>query len=457
VADAACPADFVEPATTICNPGSGDICDPDESCLGTPGAACPDDTIAPATTICRDSAGVCDVPDSCTGVADEACGPDLKEDCSFVTDSSLCPFDVNPDKGVCVDDATGLPTQTSCDLADGDPGCPDGTTCEQSREFRLLYPPYMQDWEAYKLVASNPGQYFYNLVVEGTANTTVPVDISIAYPFVTQGAMPVHVYDAVELQFDQDGCFLPPEVALAAFDQQIDIGDYYLPGGVNLDLTCDGGRICGPDGSGACAFTVNVALPQSGQAYVNVHMDYGLKGQDLDANVCEDGFLDRYDREQTPPDPDFGGWDALVNTPTEDGPVALANCKTYEFEHVCRECDDQTPMGDQVTSLNEFKKVAGVMGLAQGAAESPLVGAEVIVYRNSTNLIVKTATTDEDGYYLAEYKHKGKPDDYTIILTETGSSQVITLRGNGWAEVNFLDGTVEGTWVGAGGGGGKRH
>ena len=35
--------------------------------------------------------------------------------------------------------------------------------------------------------------------------------IDIPYPFVTQGAMPVHVYDAVELVIDPDGCFLPPE------------------------------------------------------------------------------------------------------------------------------------------------------------------------------------------------------------------------------------------------------
>jgi hypothetical protein len=34
-----CPADVVAPATTTCNPGSGDLCDPDESCTGTPGAA----------------------------------------------------------------------------------------------------------------------------------------------------------------------------------------------------------------------------------------------------------------------------------------------------------------------------------------------------------------------------------------------------------------------------------
>jgi cysteine-rich repeat protein len=79
VAGEACPEDRVAPATTVCNPGSGDICDPDESCTGVAGEACtPTDTIAPATTICRTGSGdICDPDESCTGVANEACPDDV--------------------------------------------------------------------------------------------------------------------------------------------------------------------------------------------------------------------------------------------------------------------------------------------------------------------------------------------------------------------------------------------
>jgi hypothetical protein len=97
VAGEACPADSVAPATTICNPGSGDICDPAESCTGNPDEACPDDTIAPATTICRPGTNACDPGESCPGTADVACPPDVSEDLPTLTVTKTL---VNDDGGV---------------------------------------------------------------------------------------------------------------------------------------------------------------------------------------------------------------------------------------------------------------------------------------------------------------------------------------------------------------------
>ena len=62
----------------MCNPGSGDLCDPDEVCSGTADQACPSDTVAPSSTVCRAAAGVCDAAENCTGTADAACPADLK-------------------------------------------------------------------------------------------------------------------------------------------------------------------------------------------------------------------------------------------------------------------------------------------------------------------------------------------------------------------------------------------
>jgi hypothetical protein len=202
---------------------------------------------------------------------------------------------------------------------------------------------------------------------------------------------------------------------------------------------------------------VQVPLPDSGQAYVNVHMDYGLKGMSVDANVCDDGLADRYDRGT--PDPDFGGWDALLETDTDDGPVSLANCKTYEFEHVCTaSCDDLTPMGDQVTSVNEFKRESGAFGFVQGNGQTAIADTEVILFRNSTNEIEENGFTDEDGYFVTRYKHTGPPENFTVVLVEYGLNQVVRLHGNGWAELNFdvQHGTVSGSWVNAPGPRGKR-
>ena len=77
-----CPVDTVTPATTTCRTGSGDLCDPDESCTGVAGEACPTDVVTPATTTCRPGANECDPDDSCTGVPGEVCPTHETEFCS---------------------------------------------------------------------------------------------------------------------------------------------------------------------------------------------------------------------------------------------------------------------------------------------------------------------------------------------------------------------------------------
>ena len=74
---AACPADTVSSASTVCRAGSGDLCDPDEACTGAAGAACPADTVSPASTVCRAGSGdLCDPDETCTGAAGDACPSD---------------------------------------------------------------------------------------------------------------------------------------------------------------------------------------------------------------------------------------------------------------------------------------------------------------------------------------------------------------------------------------------
>ena len=61
-------------------------------------------------------------------------------------------------------------------------------------QFRLIFTPDMSP-AIYKLTASNPGQFYYNVIYVGAGSTTVT--LTIPYPFVTQGAVPVHVYSDV--------------------------------------------------------------------------------------------------------------------------------------------------------------------------------------------------------------------------------------------------------------------
>ena len=122
-------------ATTICNAGSGDLCDPDESCPGTAGGGCPADTISAATTICRTGSGdICDPDESCTGVADAACPTDAFEAATTICNAGsgdLC----DPDESCPGTAGGGCPADTiaaatticrtgSGDICDPDESCP---------------------------------------------------------------------------------------------------------------------------------------------------------------------------------------------------------------------------------------------------------------------------------------------------------------------------------------------
>ena len=138
-----------------------------------------DDECVTDTTACDTTDSLCTDPDTCdpTGTT---CQPNNTA-CASVTSSTLCQFDVLPDKGACLG---GNFDRIACSFSNAcgnDPTCvndtdcaADGGTCEPTSEFRLIYPPEVQNWIAYKLNASNPGQFFYNLIYEGASVTTVP-------------------------------------------------------------------------------------------------------------------------------------------------------------------------------------------------------------------------------------------------------------------------------------------
>ena len=383
------------------------------------GTLCGDGTLTP-----------CTLPDSCSG---GACAPNHVA-CGYVTSSGLCGFDVSPDKGVCVGgDLDGEACFT------GDPEDPCLTAvepgaCEQSREFRLLFTPDGQLWPAHKLNASNPGQYYYNAVYDGSPGAEVTLSFTLPYPFVTQGATPVHVYDAAEVP-TVDGCFDPAAVLpLAADGTQIAIDDW-IQGTNGCSMEC--GPIDGVP-TGTCSFDVTFTVPDSGQAYINLHLDYGLKGPHRDANPCNDAMADRYDPGQQ--DPLFGGWDALLNNESGNGPVRIANCASYGFEHT----DGFDYLGDTVSSLNEFKRIEGVFGLVQNSASGAgVAGVALGLVRKNDGLLVQSSATDEDGYYTLAHRHQGKSAAYTVFMlmdSQEGSlalSHELQIGTKGWAEISF--------------------
>jgi hypothetical protein len=408
---AACPADGFKASTTICRAAAGD-CDVAESCTGT-GAACPADGFKASTTTCRAIAGPCDVAESCPGNG-AACPPDLKKECAIVTDSALCVFD----RG----DSCGANT----------------------KQFNLNFSPAVDVWPGYKANSTNPGQFYFNGFAPGPGSVT----FTVPWPFVSQGAQPVHIYDGTTVTLN--GCVdLHSTPALAACPATINASDwasgstrdgYCSDGDTTWEVRCDyvaPGTL--PNATGkTCEVTVTFITPASGLAYINMHLDYGLKGQATDMNPI-DGAPDRYDPRANNT---TGGYDALQDTTTGDGPLAIADCTPYQFTQ-----QNGGTFNDTIYNQNVFKKIAGVFGRGQTSSNgNGLVGVNVSLYRNSTKTVVATGATDQDGYYVLLYKHTGKAEDYTVTVGSGSSakSKVVQLKANGWAEASY-DATT-GTW-----------
>jgi hypothetical protein len=261
---------------------------------------------------------------------------------SATTDSSLCYYDREPD-------------------IDG-------------QQFGLIFTPDMQLWPAYKLPASNPGQFFYNVFYTGAEPASF--DITLPEPFETQGAMPVHVYTDVSIN-DIDGfkCFVP------------DLDSEIYTGGLEglSGLTDPGGFL-----------------------YVTVHVDYGLKGTT--------GYLPNLNN------------DAL--DAADEVTVLIPNFSDYIFSVSGSQNDSQT-----IQSSNNFKKIPGFGGLVTDDVGNPVAGAPVRITLDGAWL--GEATTDEDGWYMFVYKYLGKPADYTVMLLDTEQSDSGALKANKFAEANF--------------------
>ena len=75
VAGQPCPTNVVNGSSTVCRVGSGDSCDQDERCPGVPGATCPsNDAPINAGVVCRTGSGdACDENERCTGTPGATC------------------------------------------------------------------------------------------------------------------------------------------------------------------------------------------------------------------------------------------------------------------------------------------------------------------------------------------------------------------------------------------------
>ncbi len=283
----------------------------------------------------------------------------------MVTDSSLCSYDMDP-----------------------------STPC---KDFRLLFTQDPQNFPNYKLTASNPGQTYYNAFGTGKPADVLTFVMTIPYPYVTQGANPIHAYDGVTATPNSSGACLVP--------------------GNGIPLTVIGGTVpitlASYGNNPTYKVTVQVVVPASGVVYVNMHLDYGLKGTG--------GYL-----------PNAKG-DAVSSLNT--ALVLVPNGGTYTFS-----LGGSQSGSDAICNMNVFKKNPGVGGQSKKPLSGDASPGSSLTLKSPSGQIVASAISDQDGWYLLNYKHTGKSADYTIRLVAPGGAsqtKLVTLKANSYAQVDF--------------------
>ncbi|MEM2130285.1 MAG: Ig-like domain-containing protein, partial [Candidatus Bathyarchaeia archaeon] len=248
-----------------------------------------------------------------------------------------------------------------------------------NNQFKLLFIQDMQNPSTYKLTASNPGQFYYNVFYIGKPGSAVTLTITIPAPFVTQGATPVHLYSSVSI--GSCGCFVPSG-EIASYKYTIT----GLSGGT-IELT-------------------DIEIPSTGLVYVTVHLDFGYK--------ITPGWT-----------PD-GGLNAYLNDVKK-----IPNNDQYEFSYAVGSLSYKAT----VSNVNEFKKIPGFGGIVADSDGNGISGVTITVTVNGKTY---TTITNDDGFYLIAYK-TGKEQSFTITATKNGygSTQTGFIKANRFVVTNF--------------------
>ncbi len=246
-------------------------------------------------------------------------------------------------------------------------------------QLNFIQDPHAATIGNFKLVSSNPGQFYYNVFYIGTPGTTVTLTLTLPPEFVTQGAMPIQAYSDVTI--GADGCFIPS-------------GVMYVSDASALDGT------------------ITLTVPASGLIYINVHLDYAYKQQ---TNFQQSGT------------------NALNGGGS--GTITINDNTAYTFSFSVTGGDSKTD-STAVYNSNVFKKNAGFGGAITDIDGNGISGLKVLFKVNGKN--VGNTITDDNGLYLFSYKWTGKATTYEIVINgvtvDTGS-----LKANGFVLSEFIE------------------
>ncbi len=262
----------------------------------------------------------------------------------------------------------------------------------QNNQFNLLFTP--DQGKGYKLNASNPGQFYYNMFYVGPGDTTVK--LILPYPWVVQGNMPIHIYNNVTFTTNSGGqtCLTPGTTLTNPPQTYVTLGSYSSQAFGQYTV-------------------VDVPIPATGSPngflYINIHLDYGLK----DTSYWSKGLNDNAVNTAVAPNPTY---------PT------IVNPTSYTFK-------DGENTQITIASNNIFKKNPGVGGLITvGGAAQVSKAVEIWI----GGLKQATVYTDTDGWYMWQYKWTGKAVAFTVKVPSLALEGSGSLKANGYVQVNFI-------------------
>jgi hypothetical protein len=294
----------------------------------------------------------------------------------------------------------------------------DTMRCTLANGFDLVFTPDIQNLSCFKLNASNPGQFYYN-VFYSPASQPETFTITLPYPWVTQGANPLEVYASVNSSTSGGTTCLTTGTQLAPLSSQVN----GVSGNQVTVLSYS------PQTMGSTA-TLTVTVP-AGSSFLAIHLDYGLKGQSTDYNNSNGNAIL------------CGGTTTLI-----------PNNQPYTFSASGPVKTSVTITGvNSFQSHNAFKKNPGVGGLVKDQNGNTVQGAVFNLTTDSAgHQVIGTGTSDLDGWYMIPYKWSGKPTTLYVFCikvptTPTSAynyvlpnpvSKSFTLKSNGYSEQDFV-------------------
>jgi hypothetical protein len=125
--------------------------------------------------------------------------------------------------------------------------------------FNLMFSP---DGGCYKLNSSTPGQFYYNAFYQGAPGESVTFTIDLPYPWITQGAQPIHLYDGLTFTTYSGGIVkLVPGREVMVQSTQVTLSHYRTQAFGARHLVQVTGQV-----------------PATGFVFLTMHLDYGLEG-----------------------------------------------------------------------------------------------------------------------------------------------------------------------------------